>query len=131
MKKANFHTSFTARKSAPNGKLYKIKVLQNSAQYKTPSFISCPRIQAALKIAKKKIKAAAFISDFTVVRSWKAWQKGKGIVWNSELETLLFHKVWSKIYLMRSEKCFQFAGWDDIAIYSNTCAFVLLAYLRI
>ena len=59
MKKANFHTSFTARKSVSNGIL-------KSAQYKTPSFISRPRIQAALNIAKKKIQAAAFISDFTV-----------------------------------------------------------------
>ena len=58
-KKANFHTSYTARKSVPN------RILK-SAQYKTPSFISRPRIQAELKIAKKKIQAAAFISDFTV-----------------------------------------------------------------
>ena len=48
------------RKSAPNGIL-------KSAQYKTPSFISRPRIQAALKIAKKKnTSRATLISDFTV-----------------------------------------------------------------
>ena len=62
MKKANFHTSFTARKSVPNGIL-------KSAQYKTPLFISRPCIQAALKIAKENTSRDFYFGLYGIMKT--------------------------------------------------------------
>ena len=131
-KKANFHTSFTARKSAPNETLYKsIK----SAQYKTPSFISCPNIQAALKIAKKNTSRGFYFGLYGIWNNWswlfsfvlihKCWFKAKKWL-NFELEILRpFLEVKNITFVLNSVCDFECNLWANISADENSALYAL------